>query len=1720
MAAIDSLNIKVDASARSANEQLDKLVKKMMELRRTLGGLNANELNAFASGMSHFTKAAQALSGVKTSDFTKLAKGLDKLADARKLENTAQSVEQSVGSLQKALGSGLKFDSKGIQNMQKSVQSLANEFSSAGKGTALSGTLTELENEADTLKSKLEQLSEKEQKALAVGNASTESKIFRSLQYEISSSLNRLSELEQKIAEIKAKNVKDIAELPIVRSDAATSSHSSVSGTRDTVKNLLNAGSMPEGAKYSAVSSEKSLNETLAKVQSAESAVQGFAGKIAEAKAQLASLEMSGKSMGTDEWDRAYIALQKVVVEAKEYKNALNKRAVGMDTDIKSTDRLDIKLRKLKEDLKQLKEDGFGFGDKAFDDTYKEILKTDSALKKYKTDLKESVGDGQNLSTFGRLKQAFNSIWTESQKAGSPVSGFGSKLRSLMSTLRGNAVSAFGSRLKALIPIFHGTTSSTGNLISKLAKLYVGFRSLRGVGNYLRSAVESSMDYIEEYNYFDTTMGKIVAEWGKEYKKYGYQNAEEYGKSFKNRLTDTMSKMTGFQMKDDGNLADTGAKNLGLEATQMTNYAASIAQVTNSVGMTGEASTVTSEALSMLAGDMSSFKNLDMDTVMNNFSSGLIGQSRALYKYGIDTSNATLKQYALANGIEKSVSKMSQSEKMQLRMLAILDQSKVAWGDLAKTINSPSNQLRLLNNNFKSLSRTIGAMVLPTVAKVLPYINGLVIAIRRLFEWTASMLGIDLSKVIGSSGAGYSDAFEGLEDSADDAKDAVDDTSDSVKKLSKQLMGFDELNVINTNSSKKKDDDEDSTPIDLTSQLSSALADYKSVWDKAYKDMTSDAEKFADKLTNLFKAAWKSGDGTDIGSAIAGWLNKGISWVNNNVDQFAEGAKKIAKLLATTVNGFVSKLDWAGLGSAIGKSMKAAIEAETTFFETVDWVNLGKSIASSLNAWIDTGVIQSYLKSAATKLRSAIETAFGAITTFDFDGLGKALGQGINDAFAVMNKVNKKTGLNGWQELGQTISSGISGILTSFTTALDTVEWDDVGQAIADLIGSIDFGGVTWKLGKLTSSMATAFYKLVSNKSIWGDLGNKIGDGINQFFTSMGEVNKETGMNGWQTLGTTISDTFKGFAETMTTALETVKWEKVGQAIADFIGSIEFGTLTWDLIKLANAVVDAAGKSIKGIVNKAPLESAVVGLFVGLKLTGLDTKLSAAITTFLANKNLTLGKVAMGLALSAATIKFFNSDDVLTSALATPLAAFFAAKTFGVSTSLSLKITAAVAAVSVSWNAGKTLGEMIQDATSTEDMSQYRYNFKFSDLFTYTPSEWIKGIQDWWGDTWGSVDLKQMFKDLISGDFHLQIPFTGISLPSRNDCIKAVTTWWNSAKSWIGDKYVTLKAAVQEKVEGALDKVKGAWNAIKDKASTLTANAKEGVEGAIGKLKDGWNAVTNKAATLTAEAKEKAAGAIAALKSNWNAIKNSKAVKTLAQTGKDIIDNAKKSWDAIKSGKATKTLKEKGKSAIEKVSKIWNKIKDRDVTQTLKQKGADAFNKVKKAWDSLTDKKISVSLITDAVKSGIKLIIDWINKYIIGSINKIKVTIPKWVPKMGGKDFGFNLQNIAVPKFATGGFPEQGQYFLAREKGPELVGTIGNKTAVANNNQIVQSVSDGVFNALNPVLTQVCNAINSMGNGSSGQPLYVEGVSDGDIVRITTKANTDHKNRFGKPLYI
>jgi hypothetical protein len=299
---------------------------------------------------------------------------------------------------------------------------------------------------------------------------------------------------------------------------------------------------------------------------------------------------------------------------------------------------------------------------------------------------------------------------------------------------------------------FKGLSSIIGTFY---ASSFLLIRAFKG----LWKSIESSTDYIEAFNYQRVAFGKIASDWKKDFEKYGYENAESYADSFSTRLEESFSKLSGVKFDEEGlRLVSNEVKNLGLNIQEVTQYASQLASVTNSVGLTGEASLAASTAFTKLAGDISSLFNVDYSSVATNLQSGLIGQSRALYKYGIDITNATLQTYAYEMGLSKAVSEMTQAEKMQLRLIAILDQSKVAWGDLANTINTPSNMIRQFKNNIAELGMTIGQLFIPVLSKVLPFVNGLTIALTRLMTTIAGFFGISLDL------QGMSSGFEGLDE--------------------------------------------------------------------------------------------------------------------------------------------------------------------------------------------------------------------------------------------------------------------------------------------------------------------------------------------------------------------------------------------------------------------------------------------------------------------------------------------------------------------------------------------------------------------------------------------------------------------------------------------------------------------------------------------------------------------------------------------------------------------------------------------------------------------------------------------------------------------------------------------------------------------------------------------------------------------------------------------
>jgi len=131
-------------------------------------------------------------------------------------------------------------------------------------------------------------------------------------------------------------------------------------------------------------------------------------------------------------------------------------------------------------------------------------------------------------------------------------------------------------------------------------------------------------------------------------------------------------------------------------------------------------------------------------------------------------------------------------------------------------------------------------------------------------------------------------------------------------------------------------------------------------------------------------------------------------------------------------------------------------------------------------------------------------------------------------------------------------------------------------------------------------------------------------------------------------------------------------------------------------------------------------------------------------------------------------------------------------------------------------------------------------------------------------------------------------------------------------------------------------------------------------------------------------------------------------------------------------------------------------------------------------WDSIAEK---IKTVFEKICEYIKTPINWI----IGKINGVfeaigEITIPEWVPSIGGTKFSLPT----IPTLANGGLVEGGQLFEARESGPELVGTFGSKSAVMNNNQIVEAVSEGVAKAVASVLgsgnnnRELIDAINNM----------------------------------------
>lgn len=342
------------------------------------------------------------------------------------------------------------------------------------------------------------------------------------------------------------------------------------------------------------------------------------------------------------------------------------------------------------------------------------------------------------------LAAAMKPFADEMQKVSNGFSAFPSKIQKLItSTEKYNA-----SARKA--------TTTTGKFTSGLKALNVAAVAItfRKIGHFIAQAVTESNKYQEDLNLFTVALGQY-ADKAKEYAEY---------------VSDIM----------------------GIDPTQWLRNQGIFNTLLTGFGDTAERAQLMSQNLTQLGYDLSSYANIPIEEAMLKLQSGISGELEPLRRLGYDLSQAKLQQTALNLGIKESVANMTQAEKAELRYYAIMTQVTTAQGDMARTLEAPANQLRILQAQLTQAARAIGNIFIPALNAILPYAIAVVQVIREIANALANLAGFKLTEVDYS---GVNSAAVGAGSLADN----LDDAAGAAKKLKQYTAGFDELNVFAPN---------------------------------------------------------------------------------------------------------------------------------------------------------------------------------------------------------------------------------------------------------------------------------------------------------------------------------------------------------------------------------------------------------------------------------------------------------------------------------------------------------------------------------------------------------------------------------------------------------------------------------------------------------------------------------------------------------------------------------------------------------------------------------------------------------------------------------------------------------------------------------------------------------------------------------------------------------
>ena len=552
--------------------------------------------------------------------------------------------------------------------------------------------------------------------------------------------------------------------------------------------------------------------------------------------------------------------------------------------------------------------------------------------------------------------------------------------------------------------------------------------------------------------------------------------------------------------------ARNAAMTAGLSETMAKRYAGTFGAMAKSFNFSEAQAYEMSTALTQLAGDVASFYNITQDEAYTKLKSVFTGETESLKELGVVMTQTALDEFALANGIGKTTSAMTEQEKVMLRYKFVLRQLDTAAGDFIRTSDSWANQTRILKLQIDSLKATIGQgfinLFTPAIKMINILLSKLATAANAFKAFTELITGKKSSGSTGKAQAGLADSviptlgdsYGAAADSADNLAGATHKVADATKEAEKAAKGYlsplDEINKY----SKLQEAASDGiiTPDFSGGGISDAIGnvDYGNLAEgSAVIDQISDS---VSKLAELIKAK----DWEGLGAYMADGINHGLERIYAAINWDNVGPKVISfvEAFTRTFNSLVDNIDWDLLGRTLGAGVNTIVNTLNLLITGIDWKNLGKKFAEGI-----TGIIHEV----------------------DWDNLGELLGN--------------------WFMVSWDIFNGM----------VHNLPYEDIGKAIADALNGafreISFAEIGDTLATGLNGAFTSLYSFAVNFD-WRQLVDNVAGGMNTFFTEFD----------WKGNGEKLNVFITNLLDSLLEIAETTDWESFGRGVGEFLGEIDW----------------------------------------------------------------------------------------------------------------------------------------------------------------------------------------------------------------------------------------------------------------------------------------------------------------------------------------------------------------------------------------------------------------------------------------------------------------------------------------------------------------------------------------------------------------------------------